>query len=147
MFGRKFKLFKLLGFEVGLDPSWIIIAVLIAWSLSTGFFPFQYKNLSTQTYWMMGLIGAIGFFLSIIAHEFSHSIVARRHGMPMKGITLFIFGGVAEMGDEPPSAKAEFWIAVVSNGGRLPASAAKPTMMNRQYMIHPIAKGRFWTDR
>jgi Zn-dependent protease/CBS domain-containing protein len=113
MFGRKFKLFKLLGFEVGLDPSWIIIAVLIAWSLSTGFFPFQYKNLSTQTYWLMGAIGAIGLFLSIIAHEFAHSIVARRHGMPMKGITLFIFGGVAEMGDEPPSAGAELQIAAV----------------------------------
>jgi Zn-dependent protease/predicted transcriptional regulator len=113
MFGRKFKLFKILGFEVGLDLSWIIIAVLIAWSLSTGFFPFQYKDLSTQTYWLMGAIGAIGLFLSIIAHEVSHSIVARRHGMPMKGITLFIFGGVAEMGDEPPSAKSEFQIAVV----------------------------------
>jgi Zn-dependent protease/CBS domain-containing protein len=113
MFGRKFKLFKLLGFEVGLDPSWIIIAILIAWSLSTGFFPFRYKNLSTQTYWLMGVIGAIGLFLSIIAHEFTHSIVARKNGMPMKGITLFIFGGVAEMGDEPPSAKAEFQIAVV----------------------------------
>jgi len=113
MFGRKFKLFKLLGFEVGLDPSWAILAVLIAWSLSTGFFPFQYKNLSTQTYWLMGIVGAIGLFLSIVAHEFSHSIVARLHGMPMKGITLFIFGGVAEMGDEPPNAKAEFQIAVV----------------------------------
>jgi len=113
MFGRKFKLFKLLGFEVGLDPSWVILAVLIAWSLSTGFFPFQYKNLSTQTYWLMGIVGAIGLFLSIVAHEFTHSIVARLHGMPMKGITLFIFGGVAEMGDEPPNAKAEFQIAVV----------------------------------
>jgi Zn-dependent protease/predicted transcriptional regulator len=113
MFSRKFKLFKLLGFEVGLDPSWAILAVLIAWSLSTGFFPFQYKNLSTQTYWLMGIVGAIGLFLSIVAHEFSHSIVARLHGMPMKGITLFIFGGVAEMGDEPPNAKAEFQIAVV----------------------------------
>jgi Zn-dependent protease/CBS domain-containing protein len=113
MFGRKFKLFKILGFEVGLDPSWIIIAILVAWSLSTGFFPFQYENLATQTYWLMGAIGAIGLFLSIIAHEFTHSIVARKNGMPMKGITLFIFGGVAEMGDEPPSAKAEFQIAVV----------------------------------
>lgn len=113
MFGRKFKLFKLLGFEVSLDLSWIIIAVLIAWSLSTGLFPFQFKNLSTQTYWLMGIIGAIGLFLSIIAHEFTHSVVARKNGMPMKGITLFIFGGVAEMGDEPPSAKVEFQIAVV----------------------------------
>jgi len=113
MFGKRFKLFKLFGFEVGIDLSWIIIAILIAWSLSTGFFPFRIKNLSTQTYWVMGIIGAVGLFFSIIAHEFCHSLVARRSGMPMKGITLFIFGGVAEMGDEPPSAKAEFLIAVV----------------------------------
>jgi Zn-dependent protease len=79
MFNRKFKLFKLLGFEVGLDPSWIIIAILVSWSLSTGFFPFRYKDLSTQTYWLMG---AVGLFLSIIAHEFCHSIVARKYGMP-----------------------------------------------------------------
>jgi Zn-dependent protease/predicted transcriptional regulator len=59
----------------------------------------------------MGIVGAAGLFLSIIAHEFCHSIVARKYGMPMKGITLFIFGGVAEMGDEPPHAKAEFMMA------------------------------------
>jgi Zn-dependent protease len=102
-----------MGFEVGVDSSWIIIAILIAWSLSTGLFPFQYKDLSTQTYWLMGIVGAIGLFLSIIAHEFAHSLVARNSGMPMKGITLFIFGGVAEMGDEPPSARDEFQIAAV----------------------------------
>jgi Zn-dependent protease len=113
MFGRRFRLFKLMGFEVGIDASWIIIAILIAWSLSTGVFPVQYKDLPTRTYWIMGIVGAIGLFLSIIAHEFCHSLVARKSGMPMKGITLFIFGGVAEMGDEPPSAKAEFQIAVV----------------------------------
>ena len=113
MFGKRFKLFRLMGFEVGLDLSWIIIAILIAWSLSTGVFPFQYKDLPVRTYWMMGIVGAIGLFLSIIAHEFAHSLVARNRGMPMKGITLFIFGGVAEMGDEPPSAGAEFQIAVV----------------------------------
>lgn len=113
MFGKRFKLFRLMGFEVGIDFSWIIIAILIAWSLSTGLFPFQYKDLSTRTYWLMGIVGAIGLFMSIIAHEFAHSLVARNSGMPMKGITLFIFGGVAEMGDEPPSAKAEFQIAAV----------------------------------
>jgi Zn-dependent protease/predicted transcriptional regulator len=113
MFGKRFKLFKLLGFEVGIDMSWIILAILIAWSLSTGLFPFQFKNLSTGTYWIMGITGAIGLFLSIIAHEFSHSLVARKAGMPMKGITLFIFGGVAQMSDEPPSAKDEFFIAII----------------------------------
>jgi Zn-dependent protease/predicted transcriptional regulator len=85
----------------------------VAWSLSKGLFPSYYKNLSSQTYWLMGIIGALGLFLSIVAHEFAHSIVASRYGMPMKGITLFIFGGVAEMGEEPPKAKAEFMMAIV----------------------------------
>ena len=63
------------------------------------------------TYWMMGIFGAAGLFLSIILHEFSHSLVARKRGMAMKGITLFIFGGVAEMGDEPPGAGTELLMA------------------------------------
>jgi Zn-dependent protease/predicted transcriptional regulator len=112
MFGKRIKLFKLLGFEVRIDWSWIIIALLITWSLSKGLFPSYYKNLSTQTYWWMGIIGAAGLFLSIIAHEFSHSLVARKYGIPMKGITLFIFGGVAEMDEEPPSPKVEFMMAI-----------------------------------
>jgi Zn-dependent protease len=112
MFGQRIKLFKLLGFEVRIDWSWIIIAVLIAWSLSKGVFPSYYKNLSAQAYWWMGIIGAAGLFLSIIVHELSHSLVARKYGLPMKGITLFIFGGVAEMEEEPPSARAEFMMAI-----------------------------------
>jgi len=113
MLGRRIKLFKLFGFEVRIDLSWVIIAVLVAWSLAVGFFPFRYKYLSVQTYWVMGVIGAIGFFLSVIFHEIFHSLVARRFGIPMKGITLFIFGGVSEMGEEPPNAKAEFLVAMV----------------------------------
>ena len=113
MFGKRINLFKLLGFQVRIDLSWIIIAVLIAWSLSMGFFPFRFRGLSTQTYWIMGIVGAIGFFLSIIVHEFCHSLVAREYGVRMRGITLFIFGGIAEMPEEPPSPKAEFMMAVV----------------------------------
>jgi Zn-dependent protease/CBS domain-containing protein len=113
MFGKRMKLFKLLGFEVRIDASWLVIAVLVTWSLAAGLFPYLYPRLSWETYWTMGVVGALGLFLSIIAHEFCHSLVARRYGMPMKGITLFIFGGVAEMGDEPPTARAEFMMAVV----------------------------------
>jgi Zn-dependent protease/predicted transcriptional regulator len=113
MFGRRIKLFKLFGFEVRIDLSWLIIAVLITWSLADGLFPYWYPNLSSREYWIMGIVGALGLFVSIVAHEFCHSLVARKFGMPMKGITLFIFGGVAEMGDEPPSAKAEFLMAIV----------------------------------
>jgi len=113
MFGKRIKLFNLLGFEVRIDLSWIIIAGLITWSLAAGYFPYLLKDLPKETYWFMGAVGAVGLFVSIIFHEFCHSIVARKFGIPMKGITLFIFGGVAEMGDEPPTARAEFWMAVV----------------------------------
>ena len=112
MFGRSFRLFNLFDFEVKIDLSWMVIAVLVTWSLAAGFFPYLYPHLSTETYWLMGVTGALGLFLSIIFHEFCHSLVARRLGLPMKGITLFIFGGVAEMGDEPPNAKVEFLMAV-----------------------------------
>ncbi len=113
MFGKRIKLFTLLGFEVRIDMSWLAIAILVVWSLSTGFFPFEYKGYSVATYWLMGLFGAMGLFLSIIVHELAHSLVARRHGMPMEGITLFIFGGVAEMKDEPRDPGAEFKMAIV----------------------------------
>jgi Zn-dependent protease/CBS domain-containing protein len=113
MNAKNIKLFRLFGFSVGVDPSWILLAVLVAWSLSTGFFPFYFRDLPTGTYWIMGVIGTFGLFLSIVVHEFFHSIVARRRGVPMKGITLFLFGGMAEMHKEPVRARDEFWIAVV----------------------------------
>ncbi len=112
MFGKRITLFKLFGFEVRLDVSWIFIALLVTWSLAQGFFPRYYEGLESSTYWWMGIAGAIGLFLSIIVHEFSHSLIARKFGLPMKGITLFIFGGVAEMEEEPPNPKAEFFMAI-----------------------------------
>jgi Zn-dependent protease len=112
MFGKSIKLFKLLGFQVKVDLSWFFLALLVTWTLAVGYFPFTYAHLSTGTYWIMGAFGTLGLFLSIVLHELGHSIVSRRHGLPMKGITLFIFGGVAEMTDEPPSARSEFLMAV-----------------------------------
>jgi Zn-dependent protease/CBS domain-containing protein len=112
MFGQRITLFKLLGFEIRIDLSWLIIAILITWSLAQGVFPLYHKGLSSVTYWWMGAVGALGLFASIIFHELSHSIVARRYGLQMKGITLFIFGGVAEMNDEPSTPKSEFFMAI-----------------------------------
>ncbi len=111
MFGRRITLFKMFGFAVRVDGSWLIIAVLITWSLAVGMFPRLYPGLSKSEYWLMGFLGALLLFASIVVHELAHSLVARRHGLPMKGITLFIFGGVAEMDSEPPNAKAEFLMA------------------------------------
>jgi len=112
MFGRRVTLFKMFGFAVRVDGSWLIIAVLITWSLADAMFPHLYPGLSRTEYWLMGFLGALLLFASIVVHELAHSLVARRHGLPMKGITLFIFGGVAEMDSEPPNAKAEFLMAV-----------------------------------
>ena len=112
MFGKRITLFKLLGFSVRIDLSWIIIVILVTWSLALGLFPQYYKDLPQATYWLMGAIGTLGLFASIVFHELCHSLVARKYGLPMKGITLFIFGGVAEMEEAPPSAKVEFLMAV-----------------------------------
>jgi len=112
MFGKRIPLFKLFGFTVNADASWLILAVLITWSLAKGAFPHYFAGLSNEAYWWMGIAGAGGLFVSIVFHEFCHSIIARQFGLSMKGITLFIFGGVAEMESEPESPIVEFLMAV-----------------------------------
>ena len=112
VFGKRITLFRLFGFQVRIDVSWLIVALLISWSLAQSVFPSRFEGLSVAVYWAMGVGGAIGLFSSIIVHEFSHAWVARRLGLPMKGITLFIFGGVAEMESEPASARVEFLMAI-----------------------------------
>ncbi|MCX6357296.1 MAG: site-2 protease family protein, partial [Candidatus Aureabacteria bacterium] len=124
MFEKRVTLFRLLGFEVRVDPSWLVLALLISWTLAESVFPARYKNLSPPTYWLMGVTGAVGLFASIVFHELCHSLVARAYGVSMKGITLFIFGGVAEMDEEPAHPKAEFFMAVIGPISSLALCAA-----------------------
>lgn len=105
------RLFSLCGFEVSIDLSWVLLAVLIAWTLAGSVFPGLSPNQSSATYWVMGVLGAAGLFMSIVLHEMAHSLVARRYGMAIRGITLFIFGGVAEMTAEPERPRAELLMA------------------------------------
>jgi Zn-dependent protease/predicted transcriptional regulator len=112
MFGRGITLIKLFGFEVKIDWSWLILAGLITWTLARGMFPGQFRGLPSWAYWLMGGFGALGILFSIVAHEFSHSLVARRFGMPIRQITLFVFGGVAQMEEESPSPRAELFMAI-----------------------------------
>lgn len=112
MFGRSVTLFRLFGFRVGVDASWLFLAALVTWTLASGYFPNVLPGHATSVYWAMGVAGFLGLALSIVLHEFAHSLVARRFDMPIRGITLFIFGGVAEMEDEPTTAKGEFWMAI-----------------------------------
>jgi len=112
MFGPQTTLFNLFDFKIKIDLSWIFIALLVAWSLASGYFPAVYEGLPQATYWSMGIVGAIGLFFSIVFHELAHSLVARRYGIMIRGITLFIFGGVAEMETEPKNARGEFMMAI-----------------------------------
>lgn len=112
MFGRGVPLFSLAGFEVKVDLSWAFLALLIAWSLAQGYFPALYEGMPTILYWWMGIAGLIGLAASIVLHELAHSLVARRYDLPIRGITLFIFGGIAEMEGEPEHPKAELMMAI-----------------------------------
>jgi Zn-dependent protease len=106
------KLFKIAGIQITLDYSWLIIFVLVLWSLSSGYFPHHYPGQDTPTYWIAGFIAAILFFFSILAHELSHSLVAIRSGIKIPEITLFIFGGVSRLSEEADDPKTELKIAL-----------------------------------
>jgi Zn-dependent protease len=106
------RLGKIAGIEIDINYTWIIIVVLITWSLATSFMAI-YPGWGTATYWIVGLIAAILLFVSVLLHELAHSLVARSRGLPVKSITLFIFGGVSNIEREPQSPGVEFWMAIV----------------------------------
>lgn len=112
MFSRSFTVFKLMGYDIKVDPSWFFIAALVVWSLATGYFPQTLSEATSTQILVLSVLAMLGLFAALIMHELSHSLVARRYGVEIKGITLFIFGGVAELGKEPQSPSAEFWIAL-----------------------------------
>ena len=108
-----FRIGKIAGIDIDINVSWIIILVLLTVSLATGWFPQLYPGWSTATYWVVGFISALLLFVSVLLHELAHSFVARRRGLPVKNITLFIFGGVSNIEREPTSPGVEFQMAVV----------------------------------
>lgn len=113
--GRRggFPLFRIAGIQIRIDPSWFVIFLLVLWSLSAGYLPREYPGLEGTSYWIAGLVATALFFLSILLHELAHSLVARRAGIPVPEITLFLFGGVSRMHEEPKQPGLEFRVAIV----------------------------------
>jgi Zn-dependent protease/predicted transcriptional regulator len=103
---------RIFGIEIDLNWSLIFIFLLITWSLASGF-EAMHNNWSTGLSWGVAIVAAILFFASILAHELAHSLVARTQGVPVRRITLFLFGGVSDIQREPPSPTAEFLITIV----------------------------------
>src|ERR1700730_5705765 len=108
-----FRIGKIAGIDIDIHVSWIIIVVLLTVSLATGWFPQLYPGWPPAEYWAVGFFSAILLFVSVLLHELAHSLVARRRGLPVKSITLFIFGGVSNLEQEPKSAGVEFQMAFV----------------------------------
>src|SRR5512136_133942 len=106
-------LFKVAGIQIAIDYSWIVIFLLVSWSLSAGYFPHEYPGHGWGQYLMVGVVAALLFFASVVTHELAHSLVANRLGQPVRRITLFIFGGMAHLSREPSTATAEMKIAAV----------------------------------
>src|SRR5438552_3446115 len=103
---------RIFGITIGLDYSWFLIFLLLAWSLAVGYYPAVFPAQPVPLYWALGAVSAIMLFASVVLHELGHSLVARRYGVPVRGITMFIFGGVSQIGGEAPTAASELWIAL-----------------------------------
>lgn len=103
---------RVMGIPISLDYSWFLIFGLLTWMMAASYYPTEFKNWNPLTYWVTGAATVILLFTSVLLHELGHSFVALRFGVPVRSITLFIFGGVAQIAAEPPSAKAEFLIAI-----------------------------------
>ena len=106
------KLGRLAGFPVAADWSVLIIAWLLTWTLATSMFPHHGSGGAELTYWLTAVGTSIIFFGSLLAHEIAHAVVARRHGVEVKGLTLWLFGGFASLGSEPSTPRADVRIAV-----------------------------------
>jgi Zn-dependent protease/CBS domain-containing protein len=107
-----FSIGKIFGINIQIDWSWLFIALLITWNLSAAFGQLH-PNWSIALRWSTALAAALLFFISVLAHEMAHSLMARAHGMPVRKITFFLFGGVSNIQRHPPSPSAEFLLTIV----------------------------------
>jgi Zn-dependent protease len=109
---KQYFLGRVFGIPVGLDSSWFLIFGLLTWMLADDYYPAEFFNWSPVMYWVMAGVTALFYFASILLHEIGHSVVALWYKIQVRSITLFMFGGVAQIEGESPNAGAEFLIAV-----------------------------------
>lgn len=142
--GGSFSLGKIFGIEVRLHFTWFIIFLLVSVSLSWQIFPLYY-SWKPWTYWVVGIVTSLLFFASVLAHELAHSLVGRVNGVPIKSITLFIFGGIAQMTKEATKASAELKMAAAGPACSLAIGGIFALLwMLTQGIIEPLAAMAFY---
>jgi Zn-dependent protease len=110
---KGFRVFRIFGIDIIVDWSWIIIFILLTWSLGTGVFPLWHPNWSEALTWSTAVAAVLLFFGCLLLHELAHSLIAKRRRIPVHRIVLFLFGGVSNIEREPSSPGTEFVMAVV----------------------------------
>ncbi len=130
--GRDIPLGRIAGIKVGMNVSVLLIAGLNAWVLADNNFPIQVPGLTTTDYWVAGVVAALAFFVSLLVHEMGHALVAREEGIGVKGISLWLLGGVARLESSPQTPRAEFRIAVV---GPLASAACGAFLISVAYVL------------
>ncbi len=132
------KIGRIFGIDVGIHWSWAFIFLIVTWSFAEGVFARYYPQWTTGQLWIGGAFVALIFFVSILLHELSHAVVSNRSGLPVKEITLFVFGGVSNLTREPDSGGIEFKIAIV---GPLTSLALAALFAAAWYAIRPVNAG------
>jgi Zn-dependent protease len=107
-----FRVGRVAGIDIRVDFSLAIVFSLITFSLGMGLFPSWHPDWGPFVTWVTAVAAAFSFFISILIHELSHALVGRVKGIPVNAITLFVFGGVAQLEREPDSWRAELWMAI-----------------------------------
>ncbi len=133
-----FRIGRLFGFEINVHWSWLFIFFLVTWTFATGVLHEFYPDWTDARRWTVGSAISLIFFISILLHEMSHSVVARHYGISVSSITLFVFGGVSNLTKEPQNAREEFWIAIV---GPLTSMALSLMFTAGYFILGPIDQG------
>ena len=143
--GSAFNLGRIFDIPFRLHYTWFIIFLLITFSLSWQVFPALYPGWTVLTYWIIGIVTSLLFFASVVAHELAHSLVARFYGIPVKGITLFIFGGMAQIAREAARPGVELKMAAAGPACSLVIGGLFALLwLSTQGVIEPIAALAFW---
>ena len=147
MFKNSLKIARIFGINIEVDISWILVFLLFTYSLSVGYFPNVIPEYDESMYLIMGIIVTVFVFLSVLVHEFAHSLTAIREGISIKRITLFIFGGVAHLEEEPTTPSSELKITIM---GPL-SSVVLGIIFGGLYLLFesgtPIGEGLFFLAR
>jgi Zn-dependent protease len=142
-----FKVGRIWGIPIGLHWSWFLIFGLVTWSLALGFFPREHPALPLPAYWALGAVTSLLFFASVLIHELGHTYFALRDNLPVSGITLFIFGGVAQLRQEPRTPGSEFRISIAGPLTSLGLAVAFAVLYQFDQAIPYLAAPSLWLAR